>query len=51
METEDIKDLLNQWLKQVNFKSLVHNAMSDKYRAYDQWTKILITIFVKIMVI
>ncbi len=44
METEDIKDLLNQWLRQVNFKSLVHNGMSDKYREYDQYTKILITI-------
>ncbi len=43
MEIEDIKILLNQWLQQVNFKSLVHDSMAEKYRGYDQWTKIIVT--------
>ena len=44
MDIEDIKDLLNQWQKRANFKSLIHDATSEEYRNYDTWTKISVTI-------
>ena len=44
MDIQNIKILLNQWKKQTNFKSLIHSVSSDKYKSYDQKTKISISI-------
>ena len=44
MDTSNIKILLNQWKKQTRFKSLIHSTSSNKYKKYDQMTKIAISI-------
>ena len=44
MDTSNIKILLNQWKRQTRFKSLIHSTSSNKYKKYDQMTKIAISI-------
>lgn len=44
MDTSNIKILLNQWKRQTRFKSLIHSISSNKYKKYDQMTKIAISI-------
>lgn len=44
MDTSNIKILLNQWKRQTKFKSLIHSTSSNKYKKYDQMTKIAISI-------
>lgn len=44
MDTTNIKILLNQWKKQTKFKSMIHSTSSNKYKKYDQMSKIFITI-------
>lgn len=44
MDTSNIKILLNQWKRQTKFKSLIHSTSSNKYKKYDQITKIAISI-------
>ena len=44
MDTSNIKILLNQWKRQTKFKSIIHSTSSNKYKKYDQMTKIFISI-------
>jgi CheY-like chemotaxis protein len=44
MDTSNIKILLNQWKRQTKFKSMIHSTSSNKYKKYDQMTKIAISI-------